>query len=80
MLDLDDLKSVNDKLGHQAGDERLRALATAIRTIQRAGDSAFRVGGDEFAVVLSGHSLLGRARIRAAPCRGARAPRPEAQP
>jgi diguanylate cyclase (GGDEF)-like protein/putative nucleotidyltransferase with HDIG domain len=53
MLDLDDLKTVNDKLGHQAGDERLRALATAIRTIERAGDSAFRVGGDEFAVVLS---------------------------
>jgi len=53
MLDLDDLKSVNDKLGHQAGDERLRSLATAIRTIQRAGDRAFRVGGDEFAVVLS---------------------------
>ncbi len=59
MLDLDDLKSVNDRLGHQAGDERLRALATAIRAIQRAGDSAFRVGGDEFAVVLSGTRCWG---------------------
>jgi diguanylate cyclase (GGDEF)-like protein/putative nucleotidyltransferase with HDIG domain len=54
MLDLDGLKQVNDVLGHQAGDERLQALATAICTSQRAGDSAFRVGGDEFAVILPG--------------------------
>jgi diguanylate cyclase (GGDEF)-like protein/putative nucleotidyltransferase with HDIG domain len=54
MLDLDDLKAVNDRLGHQAGDERLRALADALRTTHRAGDSAFRIGGDEFAVVLTG--------------------------
>ncbi|HEY5188371.1 MAG TPA: diguanylate cyclase, partial [Solirubrobacteraceae bacterium] len=54
MLDLDDLKTVNDSLGHQAGDERLQALAAAIGAIQRAGDSGFRIGGDEFAVVLTG--------------------------
>jgi diguanylate cyclase (GGDEF)-like protein/putative nucleotidyltransferase with HDIG domain len=59
MLDLDDLKSVNDNLGHQAGDERLRALASAICAIQRAGDSAFRVGGDEFAIVLAGTRCWG---------------------
>jgi diguanylate cyclase (GGDEF)-like protein/putative nucleotidyltransferase with HDIG domain len=53
MLDLDNLKTVNDSLGHQAGDERLQALATALRDTHRAGDSAFRIGGDEFAVVLS---------------------------
>ena len=53
MLDLDDLKTVNDQLGHQAGDARLRSLATAIRSSQRAGDTAFRIGGDEFAVVLT---------------------------
>jgi diguanylate cyclase (GGDEF)-like protein/putative nucleotidyltransferase with HDIG domain len=53
MLDLDDLKTVNDQLGHQAGDAHLRSLATAIRSTQRAGDRAYRVGGDEFAVVLT---------------------------
>jgi diguanylate cyclase (GGDEF)-like protein/putative nucleotidyltransferase with HDIG domain len=53
MLDLDGLKIVNDTLGHQAGDKRLRALADALRITGRAGDSAFRIGGDEFAVVLS---------------------------
>ena len=50
---------LNDKLGHQAGDGPLWSLATAIRTIQRAGDSAFRVGGDEFAVVLTGTRCWG---------------------
>ena len=49
-LDLDDLKTVNDEHGHQAGDERLQALAEAIRATQRAGDCAYRVGGDEFAI------------------------------
>ena len=63
MLDLDDLKTVNDNLGHQAGDERLRALASAIRATQRAGDSAFRVGGDEFAIVLTGTRCLGALEV-----------------
>jgi diguanylate cyclase (GGDEF)-like protein len=52
LLDVDDLKEVNDNYGHQAGDEQLRALGEAITTIVRAGDHAYRVGGDEFAVIL----------------------------
>jgi diguanylate cyclase (GGDEF)-like protein len=52
ILDLDDLKAVNDAQGHQAGDERLQALADAIRATGRGADVAYRVGGDEFAVIL----------------------------
>ena len=54
MLDLDNLKTANDTLGHQAGDDRLKALAAAIRRTQRGGDCAYRIGGDEFAVTLDG--------------------------
>jgi diguanylate cyclase (GGDEF)-like protein/putative nucleotidyltransferase with HDIG domain len=61
MLDLDNLKTLNDRQGHQAGDERLQALAAAMRTAHRAGDTAFRIGGDEFAVVLAGTRSWGAA-------------------
>jgi diguanylate cyclase (GGDEF)-like protein/putative nucleotidyltransferase with HDIG domain len=54
MLDLDSLKQVNDSLGHQAGDDRLRLLADAIRSAASDPESAYRIGGDEFAVVLDG--------------------------
>jgi diguanylate cyclase (GGDEF)-like protein/putative nucleotidyltransferase with HDIG domain len=53
LLDLDDLKTLNDTHGHQAGDERIRALAEALRACLRATDSAYRIGGDEFAVILA---------------------------
>jgi diguanylate cyclase (GGDEF)-like protein len=59
MLDLDGLKAVNDRLGHQAGDERLQALAGAIRDSLRATDVGYRIGGDEFAVILPGARALG---------------------
>jgi diguanylate cyclase (GGDEF)-like protein/putative nucleotidyltransferase with HDIG domain len=52
LIDLDDLKTVNDAHGHQAGDERIRALADALRATIRGTDFAFRIGGDEFAVIL----------------------------
>jgi diguanylate cyclase (GGDEF)-like protein len=52
VLDLDDLKTLNDDHGHQAGDERLEALADAIRETTRGADCAYRIGGDEFAVIL----------------------------
>jgi diguanylate cyclase (GGDEF)-like protein len=53
MLDLDGLKAINDTGGHQAGDGRLQALAHTLTEAFRGGDCAYRVGGDEFAVVLA---------------------------
>jgi diguanylate cyclase (GGDEF)-like protein len=52
MIDLDNLKTLNDTRGHQAGDERLQTLARALSDSFRGEDRAYRVGGDEFAVIL----------------------------
>jgi diguanylate cyclase (GGDEF)-like protein len=52
MIDLDGLKTINDTLGHTVGDARLQALGAALRQSTRREDTAYRVGGDEFAVLL----------------------------
>lgn len=52
MLDLDDLKPVNDTFGHQWGDRLLRAVADTIRRTVRFTDAAARYGGDEFVILL----------------------------
>lgn len=52
MLDLHRFKEVNDKYGHPRGDEVLRAVAATLKKALRTSDSAFRIGGDEFALLL----------------------------
>src|SRR5205085_2726563 len=48
MIDVDNLKKINDEIGHVAGDAVIRATANAVRTLIRADDLLFRWGGDEF--------------------------------
>ena len=52
MIDLDDLKAINDAEGHPSGDEVLRQLGERFRRALRFGDNAARIGGDEFAMIL----------------------------
>lgn len=66
-VDMDGLKRINDRLGHAAGDAAIRMVAEGLRNAVRAHDAVGRIGGDEFAVVMSriGHDrgLASAARI-----------------
>jgi diguanylate cyclase (GGDEF)-like protein len=57
LVDVDDLKRVNDESGHAGGDRLLVAVGQIVMTSLRRNDRAFRVGGDEFALLLPGADI-----------------------
>jgi diguanylate cyclase (GGDEF)-like protein len=52
MIDLDNLKHINDSVGHHVGDEAIRLLAQELQRAVRATDTCGRLGGDEFGVAM----------------------------
>ena len=63
MIDLDYFKTVNDNLGHDAGDDLLQRTGSKLKSVVRQDDMVARLGGDEFVVVLSG--LTDRSEVAA---------------
>jgi diguanylate cyclase (GGDEF)-like protein/PAS domain S-box-containing protein len=63
LLDLDHFKTLNDTLGHAAGDSALQALSRTLQDLKRETDLVARIGGDEFAIWLDGCSALGAQRV-----------------
>jgi diguanylate cyclase (GGDEF)-like protein len=62
IVDVDHFKLINDETGHAAGDRVLKALAQRLKAGLRRGDEVFRVGGEEFVVLLPGAELAGAMR------------------
>ena len=72
LLDIDAFKAYNDRLGHQAGDACLRAVAQAVaQAHRRAGELVARYGGEEWAVILPGVSPEGALAVAERACASA---------
>lgn len=54
MMDINNFKTINDTYGHQVGDDVLKELVKQIKRVLRKGESIYRIGGDEFAILLKG--------------------------
>lgn len=63
LLDVDEFKSVNDRFGHDVGDEVLREIAGRLRDACRAGDTVARIGGEEFGLILTRTSSEGASAV-----------------
>jgi diguanylate cyclase (GGDEF)-like protein len=63
LVDVENLRRINDQYGHLAGDSSLRDVARAMERALRASDRCFRWGGDEFVVVMPGTDLDGAGRV-----------------
>jgi diguanylate cyclase (GGDEF)-like protein len=64
IADLDHFREINDTLGHDTGDAILVAIAAALRTFAREGEYIARVGGDNFAILMTDHATLEEAGAR----------------
>jgi diguanylate cyclase (GGDEF)-like protein len=65
LMDIDGLKRINDSHGHQAGDRVLMQVAMSLRRSIRSVDTAARIGGDEFCVLLPQQDLKSAAKLAA---------------
>ena len=73
LCDVDGFKQVNDEHGHDRGDAVLRDVAYELRKRLRSFELVYRLGGEEFLIVLPGIGLQGGPRSRRAAARGCRA-------
>lgn len=53
LIDVDSFKGINDNFGHEMGDDALKVVAKLLKNYFRANDNSFRIGGDEFAIIMT---------------------------